>query len=80
MLRQSGGHGGCEPRSAPDADGPIRSAQPLGVELTDDPHHTVVEQTAVPAGDGLLRGPEDLGDPTERRSGVEIEGVDYSPV
>ncbi len=52
----------------------------LGVELADHPHDPTVEQPAVAAGDGLLGGSEDLGQPTERRSGIEVEGLDDSSV
>ena len=36
MLRQFRGDGGCGPRSATDADGPVGLVDPLGVELA---HH-----------------------------------------
>ena len=80
MLGQSGGHGGGGPGSTADADGPIGPTEPLGVELADDPHDPTVEQPAVAAGDGLLGGSEDLGQSTERRSGVDVEGLDDSSV
>ena len=76
MLRQSGGDGGGGPRSTADADGPVGAAEPLGIELADDPHHTTVEQPPVAAGDGLLGRSEDLGQPTERGSGVDVESLD----
>ena len=56
MLRQSGGDGGRRPRSTADADRPVGPAEPLGIELADDPHHVSVEQPSVAAGDGLLGG------------------------
>ena len=80
MLRQSGGHGRRRPRSTADADGPVGPAEPLGVELADDPHDAAVEQAPVAAGDGLLGGSEDLGQPAERRPGVDVESLDDSSV
>ena len=76
MLGQSGGDGRCGPRSAADADRPVGPAEPLGIELADDPHDVTVEQPPVAAGDGLLGGSEDLGQSTERRSGIDVEGLD----
>jgi hypothetical protein len=76
MLREFGGDGRCGPRSATDADGPVVLAEPLGVELADDAHHVLVEQTAVAAGDGLLGGSEDLGQSVEGSSGVDVESLD----
>ena len=61
MLCQSGGDGGRGPWSTADADGPVRPTEALGVELTHDPHHMAVEQAPIAAGDGLLRGAQDLG-------------------
>jgi hypothetical protein len=75
-LRQSGGDSGCGPRSTADADGPVGPAEPLGIELTDDPQDTTFEQPPVAAGDGLLGGSEGLGQSTERRSGVDVESQD----
>ena len=76
MLGEFGGDGRGGPRSTTDADGPVVLAEPLGVELADDPHDVIVEETPVSAGDGLLGGSEDLGQSTKRRSGVDVESLD----
>ena len=80
MLRQSGGDSGRGARSTANTDGPVGPTETLGVELADDPHDVAVEQAPIAAGDGLLGGAEDLGQSTERRSGIDVEGLDDSSV
>jgi hypothetical protein len=43
MFRELGGDGRCGPRSATDADGPVKLAEPLGVELADNTQDASVE-------------------------------------
>jgi hypothetical protein len=80
MLCEFGGDGRCGPRSAADADGPIRLAEPLRVELAHNTQGAIVEQTPVATGNGLLGGSEDLSQAAERRSGVDVESLDDSSV
>ena len=80
VFCQFGGDGRRGARSTTDADGPVGPAEPLGIELADDSYDTTVEQAPVTAGDGLLGGPEDLGQSTERRPGIDVERLDDSSV
>ena len=80
MLGQFGGHRRGRTRGTADADGPVRSAEPLGIELADDSHDTAVEQPPVATGDGLLGGSEYLRQATERSSGIEVKSLDDLPV
>ena len=76
MLRQFGSDGRCGPRSATDADGPVRLAEPLGVELADNTQYATVKQTPVATGDGLLGRSKDLSQAAERGSGLDVKGMD----
>ena len=80
MLGQSGGHGRCRSRRTADAYGPVGPAQPLGIELADDPDHVTVEEPAVAPGDGLFGGSQDLGQSTEGGPWIDIESLDDPPV
>src|ERR1700691_338228 len=76
MLRQSGGDGGRRPRSTADPDRPVGPAEPLGIELADDPDHVPVEEPPVAAGDGLFGGAEGLRQSTEGRPGIDVQSLD----
>ena len=80
MLRQFGGDGRCGPRSTADADGPVVLAEPLGVELADNTKNAIVEQTPVATGNSRLGGSEDLSQAAERRSGVNVKGMNNPTV
>ena len=80
MLGQPGGDNGRGCRSAANADRPVRSAQTLGIELTDHPHDTMSKEPPVASSNGLLGGSEDFRETAERRSWINVESLDDSSV
>ena len=76
VLGELGRNARSRAGSASEADGPVGLAEPLGIELADHPNDPTIEQPSVPAGDRLFGGPEDFGQPAERRPRIDVESMD----